>query len=115
MSYTSPSGCGIINFSCPIGADTCEWSITCCDGTQTIYELDENTIARICVQAGSTILLRSQYGSWNDANEDCTTNCGELDPTPIVGYEYKEYENCSNPADKQVLERLLDILYGLQY
>ena len=102
MSYSSPTGCGVINFSCPIGAEQCEWVITCCDGTKLVYTLDENRIERICVQAGSPILLRSQYGSWNDASENCLTNCGAQDPTPIAGYEYKEYQNCSNASEKQV-------------
>ena len=35
------------------------------------------------------------------------TNCGDEDPTPIVGYEYKEYENCDNAAQKQVFRLYL--------
>ncbi len=103
MSYSSSSSaCRTIRFSCPIGADTCTWTVECCDGTKYTYDLDENRTEDLCLSKGSTVLLNSQYGSWNDINQNCTTNCGAADPTPIVGYEYKEYQNCSNASEKQV-------------
>ena len=94
--------CRTVRFSCPIGADTCTWTVECCDGTKYRYELGENRTEDLCLSLGSTILLTSQYGSWNDLNTNCSTNCGAVDPTPIVGYEYKEYENCNNASQKQV-------------
>ena len=94
--------CRTIRFSCPIGANTCKWTVECCKGNKYSYELGENRTEDLCLSKGSTILLNSQYGSWNDAESNCSTNCGAVDPTPIVGYEYKEYQNCSNASEKQV-------------
>lgn len=94
--------CSTIRFSCPIGADSCQWTITCCDGTKYRYSLGENRTEEICVELNSVILLTSQYGSWNNINQNCSTNCGAVDPTPIVGYEYKEYQNCNNASQKQI-------------
>jgi hypothetical protein len=94
--------CRTVRFSCPIGAEACTWTVECCDGTKYLYALDENRTEDLCLTLDSTILLTSQYGSWNDINQNCSTNCGAADETPIVGYEYKEYENCNNASQKQV-------------
>jgi hypothetical protein len=115
--------CRTVRFSCPIGAEACTWTVQCCDGTKYLYALDENRTEDLCLSLGSTILLNSQYGSWNDINQNCTTNCGAADETPIVGYEYKEYQNCNIKNTRIVimllknkfLERLQVTLHGLQY
>ena len=98
--------CRNIRFSCPIGADTCTWTVECCDGTKYNYELDENNTEDLCLTQGSTILLTSQYGSWNDTSQTCLTNCGDVDPTPIAGYEYYEFDDCNSGA-KQIFRASL--------
>lgn len=103
--------CKTVRFSCPIGADTCKWKIQCCDGSIIDYELGENRTEDLCLDYNDEFNKfkivpekNSNPGSWNilSVGADCSTNCGAVDSTPIVGYDYKEYENCNNPAQKQV-------------
>lgn len=88
------AACNTVRFSCPIGADTCTWTITCCNGDKVTYELGENRFEDICIATGSAIQKTSVYGSWDSQNLNCSTNCGELDPTPISDFEYYEYDDC---------------------
>jgi len=98
--------CRTVRFSCPIGAEACTWTVECCDGTKYLYALDENRTEDLCLSVGSTILLTSQYGSWNDINQNCSTNCGAADETPIAGYEYYEFDDCNSGA-KQIFRAAL--------
>ena len=93
--------CKTINLVCPIGAvgDECTFRFTCCDGTKLEYLVDTNRTAQVCLELTSSVLVTSVSGSWNDAASNCSTNCGDADNTPIVTFEYKQYQNCSNAAE----------------
>ena len=85
-----------VRFFCPIGADTCKFKVECADGTKYEYELGENREADLCLGINTPILLMSQYGSWQDLNTNCNTNCGEADDTVLIEYEYYEYDDCDS-------------------
>ena len=73
--------CRTIRFSCPIGADTCKWTVECCKGNKYSYELGENRTEDLCLSKGSTVLLK--FSVWfmeRCMNANCTTNCGAARP-----------------------------------
>jgi len=105
--------CTTYKFTCPIdgggggiiGGETtsnCSWNVVCCDGTKLVYELGANKTEELCVLEGTTPIKNSLRGSINPAATACTTNCGDADNTPLAGYEYKEYENCTDATQKQI-------------
>ena len=99
--------CKSIRFSCPIdsvGSDTsiCSWLVTCCDGTEIQIDVPANTFATYCLDETAQIIPNSLGGEWFDKDKTCTTNCGNADPTPLAGYVYYEYENCTNASQKQI-------------
>lgn len=85
-----------VRFFCPIGADTCKFTVECANGNKIEYELEENRTADLCLGFNTPILLMSQYGSWQYLQTNCNTNCGEADDTILVEYEYYEYDDCDS-------------------
>ena len=99
--------CKSIRFSCPIdsvGSETaiCSWFVTCCDGTEIQIDVPANTFATYCLDESAQIIPNSLGGEWFDKDKTCATNCGNADPTPLAGYVYYEYENCTNASQKQI-------------
>ena len=107
--------CNTYRFVCPIeggggnrdgttpDTNNCYWNVTCCDGTKLVYELAPNGIEELCVLDTGSVPKKNTYlGSFSGGSEECLTNCGDADNTPIAGYDYKEYENCTTPSEKQV-------------
>jgi hypothetical protein len=99
--------CSLISFSCPIDQigdeqGQCTWVVTCCDGTKINIKVPANGIENYCLQRGSKIEPTSLYGIYYDVQQNCETNCGDADPTPIEGYIYYEYENCNAASQKQI-------------
>lgn len=95
------------NFLCPIDEigdanGQCTWVVTCNDGEKINVKVPANGIANYCLQKGSTIVKTSVYGIVNDFEQNCETNCGDADSTPITGYVYYEYENCDAASQKQI-------------
>ena len=96
-----------INFVCPIdeiGDENgyCTWVVTCYSGDKINIKVPANEIHVYCLERGSEIRKTSVYGIVNDFNKNCSTKCGEADPTPIEGYSYYEYENCNAASQKQI-------------
>ena len=97
----------LFSFSCPIDQigdenGQCTWVVTCYSGEKINVEVPANTIKNFCLQKGSTIRKTSVYGIVDDVAQNCSTNCGDADPTPIEGYSYYEYENCNAASQKQI-------------
>ena len=99
--------CALFTFTCPIdqiGDENgfCTWTVKCCDGEKINIKVPANGIENYCLERGSTIKLNSVYGFYYDVTQNCSTNCGDADPTPIAGYSYYKYENCTNASQTQV-------------
>jgi len=99
--------CDQYTFSCPIEQigdefGNCTWTVVCCDGEKINIKLPANTLGAYCLERGSTIQKTSVYGTHNYVNPNCFTNCGEADDTPLEGYSYYKYENCTNASQTQI-------------
>jgi len=103
--------CAQFSFSCPIdqiGDENgfCTWTVKCCNGEKINIKVPANGIENYCLERGSLIQKTSVYGVYYDVQQNCSTNCGDADPTPITGYSYYKYENCTNPSQTQVFRAL---------
>jgi hypothetical protein len=97
----------LFSFSCPIDQigdenGQCTWVVVCNDGEKINVKVPANGIANYCLQKGSTIVKTSVYGITYNVEQNCETNCGDADPTPITGYVYYEYETCNAASQKQI-------------
>ena len=107
----------LFNFSCPIdqiGDENgyCTWKVTCNEGGKINVKVPANNIHVYCLERGSRIEKTSVYGIVNDAEQNCSTKCGDADPTPVQEYSYYEYENCNNASQKVIFRG--DINYNWQ-
>ena len=95
------------NFECPIdhiGDENgqCTWVVTCNSGDKINIKVPANDIHVYCLERGSEIRKTSVYGFARDAEQNCSTKCGDADRTPVQEYNYYEYENCNNSSQKQI-------------